>query len=227
MATNRTRYKELSDRSWLEERYIDRLMSVDAIADELGCQKSSVARALKRNGIQARVHTSRFPLLNDKEWLRAIYEDEKLSLNQIAAKAGSTSGNVHSALKCLGIKTRNNKEGVKIRNDRGDKKMPSKNITPGKSIRNGYILVHKPEHPYAHQSGYILEHRLIMEKHIGRYIEPDEEIHHINGIKKDNRITNLLLVNRSQHKQLHAMLNKSKKQEKEIARLIKRELARR
>jgi len=54
----------------------------------------------------------------------------------------------------------------------------------------GYIYRFVPNHPYAH-NGYVLEHRLVMEAHLGRYLTPKEVIHHINEIKDDNRLENL------------------------------------
>ncbi len=64
---------------------------------------------------------------------------------------------------------------------------------------NGYIYVLKPKHPFSNNNGYIAQHRLIMEEKIGRYLKPKEIIHHINGIKTDNRIENLELTNKSKH----------------------------
>jgi hypothetical protein len=59
--------------------------------------------------------------------------------------------------------------------------------------KDGYILIRKPDHPYAMASGYVREHRLVMEDEIGRYLRPGEVVHHINGIRDDNRIENLVL----------------------------------
>ena len=65
----------------------------------------------------------------------------------------------------------------------------------GKTItHNGYILVKMPKHPSAFVTGYVLEHRIVMEKHIGRFLKRNELVHHRNCIKHDNRIENLEIV---------------------------------
>lgn len=70
----------------------------------------------------------------------------------------------------------------------------------GKHIdSNGYILIYKPEHPYCDSRGYILEHRLVMEQYIGRFLLPSEDVHHINGNRQDNRIENFQLLTHGQH----------------------------
>lgn len=58
--------------------------------------------------------------------------------------------------------------------------------------KHGYILILKHEHPF-NVRGYVLEHRLKMEEKIDRYLEKWEVVHHINGIKDDNKIENLQL----------------------------------
>ena len=53
---------------------------------------------------------------------------------------------------------------------------------------------------------YVPEHLLIAEKKIGRLVRWGEVVHHLNGIKSDNRPQNLIVVTRKRHKELHAQL---------------------
>lgn len=62
----------------------------------------------------------------------------------------------------------------------------------------GYIVIYEPEHPNSTLSGFILEHRKVMSEHLGRPLLPKENVHHINGVRHDNRIENLELWNTSQ-----------------------------
>src|SRR3990167_4002781 len=80
------------------------------------------------------------------------------------------------------------------------------NWNGGKSTQKaGYVLIKNPHHPYAHKSGYVFKHRLVMEKHIGRYLRPEEIVHHINNIHGDNRIKNLKLFSDiGEHAKHHA-----------------------
>ncbi len=67
----------------------------------------------------------------------------------------------------------------------------------------GYILLYKPNHPNS-KKNYIFEHRFVVENKIGRYLTKNEIVHHINGVKNDNRIENLMLFeNQSKHAKFH------------------------
>lgn len=57
----------------------------------------------------------------------------------------------------------------------------------------GYIRVRDPSHPNSDSLGRVLEHVRVMAEKIGRPLLPDETVHHINGVRDDNRPENLEL----------------------------------
>ena len=77
--------------------------------------------------------------------------------------------------------------------------------------KDGYILIQAPEHPYRDIDGYVREHRLVMEQSLGRFLNPVEVVHHINEIKSDNSLDNLMLfASGAEHIKHHAEIRHTK-----------------
>lgn len=124
------------------------------------------------------------PLYKDKEWLYNQYYHYNKSCKKIAEEHGYKHSTVNKYFRLFGFKARpNGRElvGKKPHNFKGLHKM-------GK-----YLGRYAPEHPNADKYGRVFEHRYVMSNHLGRRLETNEVVHHINGDTHDNRIENLQL----------------------------------
>lgn len=75
--------------------------------------------------------------------------------------------------------------------------------------KDGYVMVWIPDDdPMAvmrNDGGYVREHRLVVARSLGRPLTLDEEVHHVNGVKSDNRIGNLAAMSKDEHTRLHSL----------------------
>lgn len=73
-----------------------------------------------------------------------------------------------------------------------------------KRDHKGYVMVFMPSHPFANANGYIQEHRLVVERALGRPLRKEECVHHVDGDKANNKNSNLVLCNDwGYHQTLH------------------------
>jgi hypothetical protein len=97
----------LSDVAFLRDAYVDRGMSVAAIAEDINVTDLRVSRALTAAGIPRRPHGGgqpcTAPQLRDELWLRLAYVDERRTLRSIGVELGCSTRPVWDALRRYGV----------------------------------------------------------------------------------------------------------------------------
>ena len=141
---------------------------------------------------------------------KIVFTEEHRHNLCLAARARKHKPHSEETKRKIGLgnlgKTLSREARLKISASRKDKYGGDKNPAwkGGRRLAYGYMLVHSPEHPYKNGTGYVREHRLVMEQHLGRYLAPKEVVHHLNGSRADNRIENLkLFSSQEEHVRYH------------------------
>lgn len=212
--------------------------SLRMAGDALGCSRETVRRALRRYGYEVQLgrglkggRKSTVPQLADREWLAK--ELETKSAAQIARDLGTSYGNVSDRIYRYELrpvdqtKSEAIKAGLRKAYPEGRFGSEASNWKGGRHVANqsGYIQVYCPDHPRASKAGYMMEHRLVAEQHLGRYLRSDEIVHHKDGNRANNDWANLSVATRSKHVAGHfARGTKVMKLEREMAEM-KAELA--
>ena len=118
----------------------------------------------------------------DADLLQQLIEVETLTQAEVARRFGVNRNHVRKWCRELGLVTQRT-------GPRGGERHPG--WRGGRTQRKGYWYVHQPDHPHATKSGYVLEHRLVMEGTLGRYLHPSEVVHHRDGDRENNDPHNL------------------------------------
>ena len=91
-----------------------------------------------------------------------------------------------------------------------------------KKDTNGYLYKYDPKNIYANKAGKVYEHILVMCTHIGRKLNINECVHHIDRNKTNNNLNNLLLLTLEEHARLHAKEDRNIIQEDRICPCCKK-----
>jgi hypothetical protein len=163
--------------------------STEQIAWDAYCTVHQVRHALKKAGLKPT--NGRYGACYRNADLLRRLASEGVSLSEMARLIGSSHSKVHAFLRKHEIplvpfqQVRENNPSWK----------------GGRMIdKAGYILIRLPDHPGADSHGYVREHRLVMEKMIGRFLQPSEVVHHKDNDPSHNVPWNLeLFASNSEH----------------------------
>lgn len=163
----------------------------------------------------------------DEKILELLYVKERKPMREVASIMGFSVGKIFKVLTENNFPKREAHKGFlgkrhsekskadisrfhkgKTMSDETRRKIAEANKKRGighkKKRTDGYICVYFPDHPCSNKDGYIMEHVLVAEALLGRHLNNNECVHHINRKRDDNRKENLKVMTKSQHMAFHS-----------------------
>ena len=144
--------------------------------------------------------------IHDKSWCVDQYLTQLKSVKQIRRETGLGVNTIKRALRGFNIPIRQVDNEIVHSQQSHPKALNG--CWKGKRNNCGYRYIYNPEHPNAPPSGYINEHRFIVEQSLGRLLGIDEWIHHVDMDKGCNDLENLSLCSKVEHRKAHASFQK-------------------
>jgi len=214
---NKPRRKEIRKSlvEQIKELYLGQQLSIVKVAELMGMTPSYIHSIMVEHKIPRRSNLDwrkNKPTLLEKvepklDEVKRMYFDEKLSQRDIAKHFGVNQSTIWLLFKKAGLKCRGFREGAYLKAFKG-----------GHLDHAGYRMVKAPPDylKYAHKSGFIREHNLVWMQAHGP-IPEGYVIHHLNGIRSDNRLSNLVAL----PARLHGKVRPSQLLIKELRRRIR------
>lgn len=214
----------------LEVLYLQDGLTIGDIANMKGVCARTVKRVMQTFGIPLRstheVVTLDYSMGRRTSWnkgkilgkwntdeLKELYWQKQLNLKEISKMKHVAPSTISHVMEYFGIPKRTPSEVHKLLCSKGNTHLPPRHTGEKhpmwkggrRKTKDGYILVLSHNHPRATKAnhGYVFEHILVWEQTHERLLPKGYTIHHINGIKDDNRPENLVAIPSPQNKPYH------------------------
>ena len=212
-------------KEFLKKEYIEKKLSTSQIARKINCNTSTIYSRLIKYKIPIRTvkeatklckHHEKYNI--DINKIRNLYWKRKFSISKIAKYLKHSESVIYYRMIKYNIRRRDISQANKgISRPRMSGPLNSRWKGGRRKDKDGYIILWNANSKYH----YVLEHRDIMEKELKRKLNSNELVHHLNGIRDDNRIENLVIVNSHNHER-HTLLKLAKKRIKELEKQLEK-----
>lgn len=133
----------------------------------------------------------------DNQEIARLYVEEKWAADKIGQYFNVSGHAIAFRLKSMGVPIRSRSEATRLHAKRG----PDCHWWKGGKRKdgNGYVIVRLPNHRLANAGGYVKEHHLVWQEHHKKELPKGWIVHHLNGVRDDNRPENLVALGRIPH----------------------------